>query len=195
MHVTPASSVAATPAVGRPRFLIPPLVAAIVLASACTPAPPVATATPSPAASPASPVASPASPVASPASSAASPASLVASPTLSIPVYTDPAQPIEVQVGDEFGLAFPTNPGIQYQWHLVEEPDGAVLDGLGHRDSIPPNPGKAAGGPSGTRTWTFRAVGPGEVRLRWVYATRPGEESRTSNEPREFAVRVRPHLP
>jgi inhibitor of cysteine peptidase len=77
---------------------------------------------------------------------------------------TDPAQPIEVEAGEEFTIVIDSNPTTGYTWRLVEDtPDEAVAE-FANKEYEPDEP--IVTGSGGVDVWTFRAVAAGETEIK-----------------------------
>ncbi len=109
-------------------------------------------------------------------------------------VYTDPAVPIEVTAGATFAISLREMPAAGFRYAYIQRPDPAVAVEI-DSTSTPVAPG-LIGSPS-TRTWTFRAVGPGTtvivVQQARVGATPTGRPSPygRAEDPAGFTVTVR----
>jgi len=82
------------------------------------------------------------------------------------PVYTDPAEAIETEAGDEFTIALDSNPTTGYSWDFAGEYDGEVIELVDTRFQPPETRLKGAGG---TQFWTFRALKPGRTEIALKY--------------------------
>lgn len=80
---------------------------------------------------------------------------------------TDPQQPIEVRAGEEFTIVLEANPTTGYQWKIVDEVDGAVVEFVRSEYKSTSDPNLVGGG--GLDLWTFNAVNAGEVEVTLGY--------------------------
>ena len=87
--------------------------------------------------------------------------------------YVDPAQPIEVEAGDDFKIRLDANHSTGYEWVLVDTAALGVLRPAGRRYVVPRR-SRNADGAGGTETWSIWAptAGSGVVSLIYV---RPDE--------------------
>jgi inhibitor of cysteine peptidase len=80
---------------------------------------------------------------------------------------TDPQQPIEVGAGEEFTIVLEANPTTGYQWKIVDEVDGAVVEFVRSEYKSTSDPKLVGGG--GLDLWTFKAVNAGEAEVTLGY--------------------------
>jgi inhibitor of cysteine peptidase len=81
-------------------------------------------------------------------------------------VYTDPAETIEVKVGERFIIALDSNPTTGYTWH--EDFDKSFLELVGHEyeRSLA---GEGLVGAGGTESFDFKALKEGDTEVTMVY--------------------------
>jgi len=81
-------------------------------------------------------------------------------------VYSDPAETIELNVGQSFVIALESNPTTGYTWH--EDFDKSFLELLGHEyeRSLA---GEGLVGAGGTESFEFKALKKGETEITMVY--------------------------
>ncbi|MDY6794337.1 MAG: protease inhibitor I42 family protein [Actinomycetota bacterium] len=86
--------------------------------------------------------------------------------------YSDPAELIEVEKGEEFTIILESNPTTGYQWQLAEplNEEILVLEQTEFEESE-----EELIGAGGEEKWTFKAEGLGETSVSFVYM-RPWEE-------------------
>ena len=90
-----------------------------------------------------------------------------AAPGTTVPgAITDPAEPIEVSVGEEFAITVESNPTTGYTWTVTGNPADSIAVPIGTTPaSTGPMPGQG-----GTETFTFKASGPGTTKIVLTYA-------------------------
>ncbi|HEX6291659.1 MAG TPA: protease inhibitor I42 family protein [Herpetosiphonaceae bacterium] len=103
-----------------------------------------------------------------------------------VPVFRDPAQPVDVALGQVFTIRLESNPSTGYQWQLAQPVDESIvkLEGSEYQP-----PATVLPGAGGTEAWTFRAVGQGETSIALKYI-RPWEKETPPAEQQTFAVVV-----
>jgi len=89
----------------------------------------------------------------------------------SCPETSNPNQPLDVNVGDQFTLALDANRTTGYSWQLAQPPDSSVVQLVGS-SYVPPNVVRPGAG--GKECWTFDAVGAGVTQIELNYL-RPWE--------------------
>jgi inhibitor of cysteine peptidase len=97
---------------------------------------------------------------------------------------SDPTQPIEVRVGEEFVIILKANPTTGYQWQLAQPLDEGKVELVGSEYKAPEGDRVGAGG---TEVWTFKAVGAGKTTIALEYV-RPWEKDAPPAETRAFTV-------
>ena len=104
------------------------------------------------------------------------------------PVYSDPAQPIQVSAGGEFTLTLKSNQSTGYQWVLV---DSAALGPLQlvSKDYTVPREYRDSNGAGGAERWIFRAPSAGNAVIALAYKG-PSEGTPPADSAR-FRVTVR----
>lgn len=105
--------------------------------------------------------------------------------TPTAPVYGSPARTIEVDAGERFVIALPSNPSTPYKWRLARPLDPARLVLAGTEYSAP-RPGEKIAGSGGTEYWTFHAVSAGSAEIQLEYA-----EARSASPGQSLTFRVR----
>jgi len=83
----------------------------------------------------------------------------------------NPTQPIRAQPGEQFAVAFESNPSTGYSWSITSEPDPAVLTLVDTQQEQPATPRPGA---PGMTCYVFAAVGAGATNVEFAYA-RPFE--------------------
>ena len=76
---------------------------------------------------------------------------------------TNPEFAIEADAGKEFTIVLASNPTTGYQWALVGELDGAVVEFVGQDYQSTREPELVGGG--GLDIWTFKAGSAGETTI------------------------------
>ena len=104
------------------------------------------------------------------------------------PSFDDPARPITVHPGTEFGLALKANHSTGYEWVLVDSAGLGPLRLVGREYSIP-WAARGRNGAGGSERWVFRAVSAGDGVVALVYR-RPWE-TRPPADSARFRVTVR----
>jgi len=97
----------------------------------------------------------------------------------------DPSRRISVKQGEDFTLTLPSNRTTGYSWRMGELSPGVVqlLDHVYRQAADTP----ALVGAGGEERWTFKAVGAGQVTLRFEYV-RPWEAGVPAIRKAEFVV-------
>lgn len=80
--------------------------------------------------------------------------------------FSDPAQPIEVVVGDEFTIALDSNPSTGYHWEFVGEPDASIIEFVSKEYTAdePVQPGSG-----GVDVLSFKSIAAGETQITLGY--------------------------
>lgn len=83
------------------------------------------------------------------------------------PVFTEPAEPIVVAVGERFGILLPAEHAAGFRWQLAADPDLTVLAPLGNElltgtTALPGN------GDAAVIMFAARAEGTTTIELRYV---------------------------
>lgn len=100
-------------------------------------------------------------------------------------VYTDPLEPIEVNVGESFIIALDSNPTTGFMWY--EDYDDSFLQFGGHKyERSLPGEGLVGGG--GTESFEFKALKQGETEITMVY--KQGWEGGSVGERYVFRVTI-----
>jgi predicted secreted protein len=83
---------------------------------------------------------------------------------------------IRATVGGQFAIAKEMNGSIGYSWELADAGDSRIVALVGTVDSAdaPRPPGPPIVGNSNTLTWTFRALAPGQTKIRFAFSQRTG---------------------
>lgn len=97
------------------------------------------------------------------------------------------AETITVSAGETFKIELPENPTTGYLWVVSQSPTSgvAVLESSRYR---PPSGGVVGAG--GQKTFTFRAVGPGDTRVAFEYR-RPWEKNVRPAQVRQYILIVK----
>jgi len=86
---------------------------------------------------------------------------------------SDPAVPIEVQIGQSLSIALAANATTGYLWLLSQPPDPAVVQVQQAEYHAAALASSAGGSPivgqGGISCWTFLAMGPGETTAGFEY--------------------------
>ena len=80
---------------------------------------------------------------------------------------TDPQQPIEAGIGEEFSIILEANPTTGYHWVFVGELDPNVVEFVKNDYTSTSDPNLVGGG--GLDVWIFKAVNTGETRITLGY--------------------------
>jgi len=80
---------------------------------------------------------------------------------------TDPQQPIEAVIGEEFSIILEANPTTGYHWAIVGELDPNVVEFVKNDYTSTSDPNLVGGG--GLDVWIFKAVNTGETRITLGY--------------------------
>jgi inhibitor of cysteine peptidase len=99
-------------------------------------------------------------------------------------VFSDPARPVSVRVGQTFTLKLRSNPTTGYVWALAEPLSEGIIRFIGREYSAEKTDRVGAGG---AEIWTFRAVGIGETQIGLKYV-RPWEKDTAPAETVTFRV-------
>jgi inhibitor of cysteine peptidase len=101
---------------------------------------------------------------------------------------TDPQQPIEVRAGEEFVIVLESNPTTGYQWKIVGDVDGAVVEFVEseYKSTSAPN----LVGSGGLDLWTFKAVNAGETQVTLGYYP-PSNDPTDPQQTETFTVIVK----
>jgi inhibitor of cysteine peptidase len=110
---------------------------------------------------------------------------LVGQPTVGSAI-TDPTQPIQVIIGQDFTLTLESNHTTGYRWQLAKPLDDAVVKYVGsqYREAHSGRPGAG-----GEELWTFQAVGRGRTQIAMHYI-RPWERNVPSAKQTAFVIVV-----
>jgi len=100
--------------------------------------------------------------------------------------FTDPANPIKVNAGQEFTLTLDSNPSTGFKWDLAGALDEKVVQWV--KSEYRP-PAEQIPGRGGQEVWTFKATGKGETRIALQYI-RPWEKDVTPAAAKTFTVVV-----
>lgn len=98
---------------------------------------------------------------------------------------TDPAQPIEVNAGEEFTIVIESNPTTGYHWEIIGELDNIEFVSREYRADEP-----VLTGSGGVDVWTFKAIATGEARITLGYYP-PYEEPEPPQQTATFVVTVK----
>lgn len=79
---------------------------------------------------------------------------------------TDPSQPIEATVGQEFAIVVESNPTTGYEWTVTGNPADSIAVPIG---AAPVTKGSMPG-QGGIQTFTFKASGAGTTKITLTYA-------------------------
>jgi predicted secreted protein len=104
------------------------------------------------------------------------------------PKPTNPQAVIETSPGREFKVVIDSNPSTGYQWEIVGELDGKVVELVGKEYQSTSQPGLVGGG--GIDIWTFKAVGPGETTIT-LGSYPPSNDATQPSQTETFTVRVK----
>lgn len=104
--------------------------------------------------------------------------------SLSEEVFSDPARPVAVKVGQTFTLKLRSNPTTGYMWELAEPLNEGIIRFIGQEYRTDKTDRMGAGG---REIWSFRAVGTGETWIGLKYV-RPWEKNATPAEIVTFKV-------
>ena len=107
-----------------------------------------------------------------------------------VPVFSDPGQPIEVPVGQQFAIVLDAEPAAGYSWLVVTPPDPAIVLSIGteFRDPLPDDGAATTDsvGIGAVRAQVLRYGGlaPGSTQIGLTYAhpdgtPAPGDQTRT----------------
>jgi len=80
---------------------------------------------------------------------------------------TDPQQPIQASVGNEFNIVLKSNPTTGYHWALMGELDANAVEFVKNDYTSTSDPNLRGGG--GLDTWTFKAIDSGEAHITLGY--------------------------
>jgi inhibitor of cysteine peptidase len=83
-------------------------------------------------------------------------------------VYTDPADTIQVQVGEQFRISLESNPSTGHKWQFMSPVDSTLLSLVETRYIPKPNPEKFVGR-GGYEEWLFEALGKGSTSISMHY--------------------------
>lgn len=103
------------------------------------------------------------------------------------PKYSDPARPIQVEVGDDFAIVLEANPTTGFQWQLGDELPADVLTLVINEYQGAETDLVGAGGQD---IWVFQATGPGKAVIGLEYL-RPWERDSESVKTVKFTVLVK----
>ena len=78
---------------------------------------------------------------------------------------TDPAEPIEVKVGEEFIIILGSNPSTGYHWEIIEPLDQNIVKFL-EKDYQPDAFSQGAAGAGGNDIWKFQAIAAGQTDIQ-----------------------------
>lgn len=102
-------------------------------------------------------------------------------------VYTDPADTVQVKVGESFWISLESNPTTGYKWQFGTPVDTTLLK-LSEQKYVPdPNPEKLMGR-GGRDHWLFEAIKPGSAGISLQYL-RPWD-STSMERSVEFRVEI-----
>jgi len=104
------------------------------------------------------------------------------------PIFSDPAQPVEVRAGSEFELALKSNQSTGYQWMLVDSAALGPLQLVSKNYAVPPED-RDKDGAGGIESWVFRAPSAGSGVISLAYKG-PSETTPPADSAR-FQVTVR----
>jgi predicted secreted protein len=99
-------------------------------------------------------------------------------------VFSDPARPVSVRVGQTFTLKLRSNPTTGYMWKVAEPFSEGIIRFIGREYQAKKTDRVGAGG---MEIWTFRAVGMGETLIGLKYV-RPWEKDTAPAETVTFKV-------
>lgn len=94
--------------------------------------------------------------------------------------------PIAVLAGNHFELTLPSNKTTGYSWQLFKTPDSRVLKFLNSRYN---KPEKQMLGTGRSETWSFQAIGKGNVKITMHYV-RKFEKDTAPAKIQSFSVTV-----
>jgi predicted secreted protein len=101
--------------------------------------------------------------------------------------FTDPSEPVQVAVGEEFQIRLRSATTAGYLWAVVDpKPSTAVLEPIGDTVDAPES---TRPGASAAQLFRFRAVGRGATTVLLRYA-RPWEEPAEGDRVARFEVAV-----
>ena len=82
--------------------------------------------------------------------------------------FSNPDQPIDVSVGQEFRIVLDSNPTTGFGWQLAAPLDETLVTLVGNAYSVASTPGRTGAG--GKHTWTFRAMRQGQTVIALKYS-------------------------
>ena len=78
---------------------------------------------------------------------------------------TDPAKPIQANIGEDFQIVIESNPTTGYHWEVVGELNAVDFINKDYKSTSDPN---LVGG-GGVDVWTFKAMSAGEINITLGY--------------------------
>jgi inhibitor of cysteine peptidase len=83
-------------------------------------------------------------------------------------VYTDTADAIQVEVGEQFQISLESNPSTGHKWQFMSPVDSTLLSLVESRYIPKPNPEKFVGR-GGNEQWLFEALAKGSTSVSMRY--------------------------
>ena len=81
--------------------------------------------------------------------------------------FSNPDQPIDVPVGQEFKIVLDANPTTGFEWQLASPLDETLVTLVGNAYTVASTPGRT--GTGGKHTWTFMPVRQGHTVIGLKY--------------------------